>query len=476
MNLDYLEEPLLEFAGGLRHVDPRSGIADYGPVDAGTDQAPREIRVGLVGPPRDIEGLRRWLECCRRPIAAKPSHQGNLFPAFPGFDLDRAFRARLVFDERCERAIADSTLRPLKGLPLAERVQWLADIYIQELEALADEGRVQVILCTRPDELLDPDDEDEDDDAEDAKSPAWDFHDLLKAKAMRFHRPLQLVRRKTWLGKDPRPRRAGQQSEQLQDEATRAWNLHTALYYKAGGSPWRLASERSDLSACFVGVSFFHQLEGEDLHTSVAQVFNELGEGVVVRGGNAKVSKHDRQPHLNKADSRQILLDALDGYHREHKTWPARLVLHKSSPFDAAERAGFEAAASERGLHSLELVWLPTHEDVRLFRLAANPPLRGTLLTLDRAHQVLYTRGSVPFYAAYPGMYIPHPLSLRPAQIERSPEQVAREILALTKLNWNNSQFDGRRPVTLRIAERVGNILRYIADGQPLEARYAFYM
>ncbi len=57
---------------------------------------------------------------------------------------------------------------------------------------------------------------------------------------MRFSRPIQIIRRTTW---DPtfKPRQA--QKRRLQDEATRAWNLHTALYYKAGGVPWRLPAK-----------------------------------------------------------------------------------------------------------------------------------------------------------------------------------------------------------------------------------------
>lgn len=34
MKLTVLDEPLLEFSGGARHIDPRHGIADYGPADA----------------------------------------------------------------------------------------------------------------------------------------------------------------------------------------------------------------------------------------------------------------------------------------------------------------------------------------------------------------------------------------------------------------------------------------------------------
>lgn len=45
-------------------------------------------------------------------------------------------------------------------------------------------------------------------------------------------------------------------------------------------------------------------------------------------------------------------------------------------------------------------------------------------------------------------------------------------ILALTKMNWNNAQLDERNPLTLRTAYRVGSILKHV----PTEARIAYYM
>jgi hypothetical protein len=47
----------------------------------------------------------------------------------------------------------------------------------------------------------------------------------------------------------------GGEKRQVQDPATRAWNFHTALYYKAGGIPWRLIRD-ADSETCFIGASF----------------------------------------------------------------------------------------------------------------------------------------------------------------------------------------------------------------------------
>jgi hypothetical protein len=481
MKVAHLTEPELEFAGGLKHIDPRAGVAFYGPADANTEAAPRRIRVGLIGDAAGVDGLRRWLERCRTPIADKGSHQKNLFPRWPGFAEDHGFMSTLVFDDRSERVLSQQALRSLRKHALAARVPALVDLFMAELASLVDDGRVDVVLCVRPDELLDVGLIEVDDEsaasAESDDVSARDFHDLLKARAMPLNRPIQVVRPPTFGGASPRRRRDSRTpAPQLQDEATRAWNLHGALYYKAGGAPWRLRSARTDRTTCFVGVSFFRTLDGQSLHTGVAQVFNELGDGVVTRGGQARRSKRDRQVHLSEADAAELLGDALDLYRQHHKTVPSRVVLHKTSAYDEAERDGFLRAADERGIHTTELLWIMRNEPVRLSRLGEHPPLRGTLLTLDADRTVLYTRGSVPYYATYPGMYVPSPIGLRPALAASSARQLAEEVLALTKLNWNNTQFDGREPVTTRIADRVGSIMRYLDPDVPVVARYAYYM
>jgi hypothetical protein len=138
---------------------------------------------------------------------------------------------------------------------------------------------------------------------------------------------------------------------QLQDEATRAWNLHMALYYKAGGTPWRLIREAADYAACYVGVSFYKTSDDDALlMTSMAQVFNERGDGVIVRGGQACVSKSDRRPHLDRDGARSLLQAALVSYRREHRTSPARIVVHKTSGYNADELAGFVRQPKPSGL------------------------------------------------------------------------------------------------------------------------------
>jgi hypothetical protein len=47
--------------------------------------------------------------------------------------------------------------------------------------------------------------------------------------------------------------------------------------------------------------------------------------------------------------------------------------------------------------------------------------------------------------------------------------------MALTKMNWNATQFDQDEPITIKAARRVGEILKYVNQGEE-QSRYSYYM
>jgi hypothetical protein len=408
--------------------------------------------------------------------------QENLFITFPGFNSDAGFFAELVHDDSLVRQIPDKEMRQLVGGADVAGVERTAAAYAAEARSLSEAGRCDLIFVVRPDELdggieVSSDAEEGDGEREEERPESHQdvgstFHDIVKARCLGLSCPIQVIRRETWTGK----RTAGNKRDwPLQDEASRAWNLFTALYYKAGGTPWRLPRASTDLASCFVGVSFFKALDQSSLDTAVAQVFNERGDGVVVRGGQASISKNDRQPHLGVDDAKNLIVDALNEYRMVHGNLPARVVLHKTSAFDKAETEGFNAAANEKDVSQLELIWVQNHVGPRLFRSGQLPPLRGTILELQADALLLYTRGSIPFFRTYPGLYVPSPILLRSSGgIDM--EKAAVEVLALSKMNWNNAQLDEREPLTVRTARRVGLILRHVRSDEPFAKRYAFYM
>ena len=104
------------------------------------------------------------------------------------------------------------------------------------------------------------------------------------------------------------------------------------------------------------------------------------------------------------------------------------------------------------------------------------PTLRGTLLSMDDRSHVLYTRGGVDFFKTYPGMYVPRPLSFYCEETQQTPRHIAQEMLALTKMNWNNTQFDNGDPIIVKAARKVGSVLKYASDQDKVQSRYAYYM
>lgn len=475
MRTEFLDEPELQF-GASNHIDIRFGLMNYGPFDVTGDNAPRDIRVGIVGTPTTVEGVREWLSKCEHEIAAKESKQPNLFPRFPGFNEQAAFRSKLSIAPALQREIPDQFFEDLKATADNNKiVVGAVDRFLADFRYLKENAHpISVLICAVPPqlaELMDPERR-----PPSAEGPVLDFHDLLKARGLDLP-PIQLVLPGTY---DPAARRKlkirADALRPLQDEATRAWNIHTALYYKAGGLPWRIVRDPTQFTTCYMGVSFYKSLDGSRLITSMAQVFDERGEGMVVKGAPIELSKDDRIPHIGADDADRLLAEGLARYREMHGTQPARIVVHKTSQFNAAEIEGFRRRANAERIEKQDLVSITKGPSTRLFREGQYPPLRGTMLSLDDKTFLLYTRGSVDFYRTYPGLYIPRPLVFRCDSVQSTPKHLAKEILALTKMNWNMTQFDGSLPITVEAARNVGAIFKYLGDNDSIAKHYRHYM
>jgi hypothetical protein len=150
--------------------------------------------------------------------------------------------------------------------------------YIQEEEKEQDEEEEE------PKEVSE-----KDFDEEKISEKEQNFRRYLKAKAMQYNVPIQIVRD-----------RIVKPTSEMQDPATIAWNFFTALYYKASGTPWALIRKDSAETTCYAGISFFKSRDKSTTQTSIAQIFNELGKGVILRGEEITLKKNDRTPHLSQ--------------------------------------------------------------------------------------------------------------------------------------------------------------------------------
>jgi hypothetical protein len=71
----------------------------------------------------------------------------------------------------------------------------------------------------------------------------------------------------------------------------------------------------------------------------------------------------------------------------------------------------------------------------------------------------LWGSGFKPRLRTYDGSEVPVPLEITVQHGEAEVEQVARDILGLTKFNYNASKLGEFQPVTIRFSKEVGEIL-----------------
>jgi hypothetical protein len=157
------------------------------------------------------------------------------------------------------------------------------------------------------------------------------------------------------------------------------------------------------------------------------------------------------------------------------KQSPRRVVIHKTSRYWPDERSGFQAALGAR-VESFDLLALERQSNVRLLTTATYPPLRGTRFSVGDIDFV-YTTGFVASLGEYHGVHVPSPIRVADHVHQDTPrENLLREVLTLTKMNWNWAGFGMKMPITLRFSELVGDVLREVPpDREPLP-QFKYYV
>lgn len=500
-----LEEPMLSFGGHHYHIDPKTGLALYGPYTVGDQERPplSTITLGIVGPTQLMFLTKEWLRNCQHPVL-NDGRQPFLYPFFPGFSRDFPFQCEVVLGETWEESFPNKALQAALEIPdYADRLGNVANLYLEGIHNLKErQPKPDVVILPISDATLEhcsfvkrggelirrrllpeektalrkreiglrflfPEMDISLGIEDDAVLAHHNLRRAIKAEAMAFGLPTQLILERSM--------RAGPENgKRSQDSATKAWNFFTALYHKAGGHPWRMTLGRSN--TCYVGISFYRErlIENPRMRTSLAQAFTHTGDGFVLRGKPFEWDEGvSRSPHLSRADALDLMREILSVYERHRRTKPERIVIHKSSRFWAEELEGFRAAIE--GIPYWDLVTIE-RRGIQFLRQGDYPPLRGTWVRFADDDFLLYTQGYVPYLRTYPGMRSPQPQEVVEHHGTSPMDTVLREILALTKLNWNSADFCVTEPITLAFSRRVGEILAELPRTISPQEEYRFYM
>jgi len=280
-----------------------------------------------------------------------------------------------------------------------------------------------------------------------------DFRRQLKARAMEFDIPIQIIRESTLRLSSDTP--FGERGLTLLSD--RSWNLGTALYYKCGGKPWRLSTAREGV--CYIGLAFRRVPEESNTACCAAQMFLNTGDGIVFLGEFGPwYSSKTKRFHLNKGAAKDLLAGVLKTYDDLEGKPLTEVFLHSRSTIDPDEFSGYQAACPE----GVKVVGVRVRVDrfgPRLYRTGQMPVLRGTFLRINDRSGYLFGAGFKPRLATYDGWETPVPLRIDIEHGDASIEQVAQDILGLTKLNYNACRLGDAQPVTVGFSNAVGEIL-----------------
>ncbi len=490
--LSVLPEPLIEFRYGQKVHDPHDGLSLFGPYDTDLPSHKKSITYGVLGTKEGIDFFNRWSEKMNGPILTDRDKNKKIWPDFPGFDV--AFESSWPKNSSWTYEINRNELLNCTLLKdHYKRTSAVVDKYLEgiKLTQKRDES-FDVLVCIVPDEVwlncrykskvsrgigykpskkeingrrrgqksLYDFGETGIDDSEkwtvEIYNYSLDFRRQIKARSMAYSIPIQIIREST-LVLDDKQKDKKRGLTQLSD---RAWNLSTALYYKAGGKPWKLFTARKGV--CYIGISFkkIKPAEKDTTACCAAQMFLDSGDGIVFLGDEGPwYSPLEKQYHLDKDSAKKLLEGILTTYGEMKGEKLEEIFLHSRSIISNEEFSGYKEACPD----NVKLVGVrvrPTSRfELKLYRPGRMPVIRGTYLKINDKSSYLWGTGFKSRLETYDGSEVPIPLRIDLQHGDSNIDQVTSDIFGLTKLNYNACKLGYSQPVTIGFSNAVGEIL-----------------
>lgn len=489
----YFGEPLLQFGCEQTAEDPHDGLALFGPAEL-SKGLPDHI---VIGTSNGISLWQTWVGLLNSAASCEDPSRHRPWPPYPGFDVafGCSFPAPLKSYEIDSELLGKASTKTDRY----ERAFSTANLFLQPVSEQVSrlDSRPGFIVCVVPDYVYqncrpksyvkDTSDNPKsagerrhirskiadratgqlsliEDDIENIEQYGMspDFRRQLKARIMAFDVPVQIMREST-LAVTEQVRRGLKGVNPLSD---RLWNSSTALYYKCGKKPWTTPWARDGV--CYVGLAYKMDERNSRSACCAAQMFLDSGDGIVFVGEFGPwYSEKTGEFHLTKDAAEELLAGTLDTYMKQDGRKLTEIFLHARSGINDDEFEGFQRACPE----GVKLIGIRVKKDrsgPRLFRYDDNPKaahrgkypiLRGTFWKRTERYGLLFTSGFKPRIASYDGFEVPAPLSITIQHGATDIEQVAKDILGLTKLNYNSCQLGESEPITVKYSDKIGEIL-----------------
>ena len=517
--LRFLPEPPIEVGFSQKVDDPREGLMLFGPVSF--ERNPTEVRVGVIGTSAGVELFGKWCVSFNRPVLQSDKKKSEREVPFPGFEA--VFNARWPRQPSTARIVSRTDL--LNAIRMRDRHQAVytaVDLFVEEVQksTIDDDVQVDIWFIVIPDEIYlygRPDSRvpkaislapvtkvnkriakrfskeapsifPEDNAAARIYDHHADFHHQLKARLLAVRAITQVLRESSIShslnaeeekvveeGDVPATSDSVEDGTErhMQDALDVYWNLSVACYFKAGGRPWKVTTARPGV--CYVGLIFKRdELKSGGHACCGAQMFMDTGEGLVFKGAMGPwYSARTGQFHLSMSESKRLMGRVLEAYREAHGEYPEELFVHGRTRFSSSELDGFFAAASGRTV--VTGVRITRTNEYKLFSSGEQAVKRGTVLLLNERTGLIWTSGFIERLKTYQGRETPNPLRVEVCgKSDANIDTILRDILALTKMNFNSSIYADGYPVTMRFADSIGDVLMATqeTDTPPLPFRH----
>jgi len=245
-------------------------------------------------------------------------------------------------------------------------------------------------------------------------------------------------------------------------------NLASALFSKAGGIPWVLENEMKNVDI-LLGISISHVISKKQRagklpkYVGYINVFDNYGKWMFFEGTAILYEKEKRLEQL-----RELILKAIQRFSTEKKILPRKIIIHYYKRWGKEEKDYIIKTLEEAlGDFNVGFVSIDDSHPFRLYDITTNDGSfpRGYYVYLDRNEILMSTTGYTPI--ATRRMGTPKLLHIR---LEEYPssftniDDIALQILSLTKLNWATATPLVREPVTLQFSREIAYLTAVISE------------
>jgi len=454
-----IEEPKLLFSnkngsGLVTDTHPIRGILQNQPYDFAMSarDVVSGVRLGVVCPSRDSTNLSQYLGDLHNGV--KITRKSEYILDYPGFS--QAFGLPIDVPNRQSTDWHDCS-EPLPDTEAISGSRQLRDSIVNAIVALQASGQPTVVIIYIPKRWANWE-------KYNSNREHFDLHNFVKAFCVQRGIATQFLREETL---------------EKSDQGEIRWWLALSFYAKTMLTPWIL--EPFDRETAYMGLGYSVDPlagKGSNITLGCSHIYSADGKGLKYRLRRLDDVAFDRRgnPFMSKEDARRLGDSVRQLFYESMGNLPKRVVVHKRNYFRPDEMEGLL-----EGLHGVDIVDMLEVNVEDTLRYTATrvfndgrvdfdgfPVSRGTAMVVDRRRALVWVHGTTQSVDPNrPKFYlgknrIPAPLMVIRHYGNSDLQLIAREILGLSKMNWNTFDMYTRLPATIQssnIIAQIGTLL-----------------